>query len=112
MSKRWNYRDTTSIDVEFGYHHEGYYDPGVRYGPPEKCYPPECSEEREVSDIWIEGKLLSRKSPEYAKWSELLQGVLDKMDLEPPEPEEPEREREYESASDLAENDMDAGASF
>ena len=31
----------------------GYYDPGQRYGPPEKCYPPEGNDERTFDCIYV-----------------------------------------------------------
>jgi len=43
--------DGDELVIEF--ESTGYYDPGVRSGPVDKCYPPEGEDDREVIDIYI-----------------------------------------------------------
>lgn len=70
---------------------KGYYDPGRTYGPPEKCYPPEGSEEREVVRMEIcgscreENRALSKES--QAILEELLNSDIEAANLESDEPE-------------------------
>ena len=51
----------------------GYYDPGVLSGPPEKCYPPEGDDEREMESVTLihesgDIKLTPEEQEEFFEW--------------------------------------------
>jgi len=49
MKRKWRNvpaECVTEISVVLPFRSSGYYDPGVRSGPPEHCYPPESDDER------------------------------------------------------------------
>jgi hypothetical protein len=48
----------------------GYYDPGRSYGPPERCYPPEYEDEREICGVALYRFNPQTQQPEAAALSE------------------------------------------
>jgi hypothetical protein len=45
-----------SYELVIEFRSEGYYDPGVVSGPPERCYPPEGDDERSLDGMTLTGE--------------------------------------------------------
>jgi hypothetical protein len=58
--REWDFKKRIPIETEMSVEvrFKGYEDPGQSVGPAEHCFPPEGSDERMITGIWINGVCL------------------------------------------------------
>jgi hypothetical protein len=74
-----------SYELTIEFRSSGYYDPGVLSGPPEKCYPPEGDDDREMEGVALSAennKEVELTHAEQEEMFEIYRGGIEDVELE------------------------------